>query len=430
MAKLPKNPADEEEIIRLPDNSAEVSSDEPLSSEMRRALAEARLRALAFGLGAEQAVRDEEAQFPSVARDLRTGQSARREVELDDVELLGYLLNQLPVHRRVELEGLLRGDEQAFGRLMTLYSAFQSPTDGRDRRRADDPARKIRRHRLGRVDISSAGDVLKFKAEQVLPRGTQQFWTTYDRPPHLRALFDPDRSIESVAAKKTIRGLPRLRWSPAAAAMLGAALKVAMSQFHSDMNFTQNLLARWEAINRPGETERRGTDISGGGNVEQVSEQLLYSLRTLERIADHITEELGSVASRMGEDLRLDAEVARSQQDVYEDVRAEHYFAEEAPGLALTFDSGSWMDDVDIRAGPWVLHLTGSARPTPQLAITLRKNDEATSPAEPFLTLVRPAQDFETVNLDPSRGGSVALPRGESIMLVQDDEVWEIPLSF
>ena len=49
---------------------------------------------------------------------------------------------------------------------------------------------------------------------------------------------------------------------------------------------------------------------------------------------------------------------------------------------------------------------------------------------DPFLTLVRPAEGFETVNLDSSRTGDIALPTGESVILLQGDEVWEVRLSF
>jgi hypothetical protein len=50
--------------------------------------------------------------------------------------------------------------------------------------------------------------------------------------------------------------------------------------------------------------------------------------------------------------------------------------------------------------------------------------------AEPFLTLVRPAEGFETVNLDSSGSGKIALPADESVMLLQADEIWEVRLSF
>jgi hypothetical protein len=114
MARNPRDLLDEEEIIRHRDDVPDVASDEPLSTEARRALADSRLRALAFALGAEQAAH------------------AGAE-EVADPELLAYLLESLPKERRVQLEVLLRGDAQAFGRLMTLHSALHSKADTRDR---------------------------------------------------------------------------------------------------------------------------------------------------------------------------------------------------------------------------------------------------------------------------------------------------------
>src|SRR5262249_6170866 len=93
-------------------------------------------------------------------------------------------------------------------------------------------------------------------------------------------------------------------------------------------------------------------------------------------------------------------------------------------------DRETWAAAIDIKAGPWALHLTGTAVPKCHREIGLRKDQEAELPAEAFLTLVRPARDFELVHLDSSGNGKVALPRGESIVLVQSNEIWEIRLSY
>src|SRR5262249_43357332 len=128
----------------------------------------ARLRALAFALGAEQEVR---ALLPASA--LGTEQDVwGNAAEVDDEELLAYLLDQLPAHRRVELEGMLRGDAQAFGRLATLHSALYSKKDERDQHRLDYPGKKIPRHDAGMIEIRSAGAVLHFKNAHVQPGQT------------------------------------------------------------------------------------------------------------------------------------------------------------------------------------------------------------------------------------------------------------------
>jgi hypothetical protein len=124
----------------------------------------------------------------------------------------------------------------------------------------------------------------------------------------------------------------------------------------------QSLLTRWPATHRPGETERRRIDPSGSGNVEQVGEQLLDSPRSLGSVADHIKKALSRVEFDMSEDARSD--------ELRQDARAVASLAER---FAAPFYGESWTNDVDIGAGPWILHLTGSSRPTPQLTITLRE---------------------------------------------------------
>src|SRR5262245_57500090 len=125
MAKHPKDEMDEEEIIRRRDELSDPTSDHPPDAKLRRALADARLRALAFALDPDQ---------------------SRAKSSVEDTDLLAYLLDELPQEQRAKLEETLRGDQRAFGQLMTLRLAFSSPTDRRDRHRADDPARFVPRH--------------------------------------------------------------------------------------------------------------------------------------------------------------------------------------------------------------------------------------------------------------------------------------------
>jgi hypothetical protein len=96
--------------------------------------------------------------------------------------------------------------------------------------------------------------------------------------------------------------------------------------------------------------------------VEQVGEQLLDSPRSLGSVADHIKKALSRVEFDMSEDARSD--------ELRQDARAVASLAER---FAAPFYGESWTNDVDIGAGPWILHLTGSSRPTPQLTITLRE---------------------------------------------------------
>jgi hypothetical protein len=98
--------------------------------------------------------------------------------------------------------------------------------------------------------------------------------------------------------------------------------------------------------------------------------------------------------------------------------------------LSFPPDQETWANTYDVEAGPWSLRLAGTVVPTPQLMISLHGNQAGAPPVEPFLTLVRRAEGFGTVNLDSSGSGTIALPVGDSVMLLQADEVWEVRLSF
>src|SRR5688572_15874416 len=116
MAKKPEQRFDEEAILRLRDGI--TNSEQPLAPEALRALADARLRALAFALKPKQ----EPSEAPSM---------------VDDTRLVAYLLDLLLPDQRHELEQAIIGDRQAFSRLAELRVAFDRPTDKRDRNHAD-----------------------------------------------------------------------------------------------------------------------------------------------------------------------------------------------------------------------------------------------------------------------------------------------------
>src|SRR5262245_16829220 len=148
MAKNPTNQLDEAEIIKRRDDVG-GNLPEPLDLTARRSLADARLRAFAFALGTERRAND----GPG---------------ELEDTELVAYLLDALPEDRRQVMEETLRGDARAFGRLMELRSAFGSQPDERDRGRADDLARGMPRHTLGQIEIRNVRGTLQFQFREAL----------------------------------------------------------------------------------------------------------------------------------------------------------------------------------------------------------------------------------------------------------------------
>src|SRR5262249_6946695 len=126
MPKSTKNRPDEAEIIKRRDGVADIIVDEQLNADSRRALADARLRALAFALGTHR------------------GSFIAAE-DLQDTEFLPSLFDFPPGARRVELETVSRGTARLFGRLVALRSAINTQMDERDRHWADHPLRKIPR---------------------------------------------------------------------------------------------------------------------------------------------------------------------------------------------------------------------------------------------------------------------------------------------
>jgi hypothetical protein len=385
MAKKPGTGMDEEEIIRRRDGVAGAPPDKPLDGEAKRALADARLRALAFALGSEQS------------------QSALTD-QTDDTELLAYLLDTLPEHRRMALEEALRGNARAFGRLMTLRAALNSQTDRRDRQRADDPARKIRRRTAGRVDIRRAGEILQFR-DAARPRSSLERPAA---PPH--------------AVLAEFRPMPRstLEWVEDTEGMLRNLLERARRDLHAGMSLVNEALSSlqiWLDVRRRAESKTRGSGAPADREAESLRERLKALLRELEIVANRI----GDVTSAT-DDMSPRAQIAAT-------IREDELYTALAE-RRLPTDQERWTDGFDLEAGPWAIHLTGNAVPTPRLVVSLRGDQMGMPSDDPFLTLVRPAEGFETVNLDSSGIGEIALPTGDSVMLLQADEVWEVRLSF
>jgi hypothetical protein len=400
MAKKPHSGMNEEEIIRRRDGVTAAGSDEPLDSDAKRALADARLRALAFALSEQR-------------------QSAVAD-QTDDAELLAYLLDTLPEQRRMVLEEALRGNARAFGRLMTLRATLSSQTDKRDRQRADDPAREIPRHDVGRVDIRPMGELLQFR-DAARPRASSGVPRTV-----LSGLEESSfryRASRPMEFRRLER--PRLQWGPKTEVMLRNLLERTrrdLAQGISLINETQSRLDRWRNISRRDETEMREDFVPVHRDAENLRRQLTELLRELEAVANRINDELGDVAAATPDAFSPTALAASLSLDRPSD--------EKAPLQRWLSTQERWADAFDLEAGPWAMHLTGTAVPTPRLVVSLRGDQVGMPSDEPFLTLVRPAEGFETVNLDSSGTGEIALPTGESVMLLQGDEVWEVRLSF
>ena len=224
MAKKPRSGIDEEEIIKRRDGVAAAAPDQPLDIDTRRALADTRLRALAFTLGTK---RDSQA----------------RAAEIGDADLLAYLLDMLPEDRRTALEEAFRGDAAAFGRLMTLRTALNSQADKRDRHRADDPSRKLPRHIVGQIDIRSAGEVLSSRMQVCRERlGEPERFAPGPLAGEALA-FEMPRSLASRRTKRS-----PLEWEEKTEGLLRDVLERTRRDFiagNNLINHARSLLEHW-----------------------------------------------------------------------------------------------------------------------------------------------------------------------------------------
>lgn len=406
MARKPESGMDEEAIIRRRDDVPGEAFDEPLDAFTRRALSDSRLRALAFALGDAEGQKQEAEQ-------------------IGDSELIAYLLDTLPEQARIALEKSLHGNARAFGRLMTLLLAFDTPTDKRDRQRANDPARQVGRHIAARIDIRRMGAALQFR-DASRPRGFFQPSLTsalYESPP----VRHQSRSVARM--KHPMKRLPSA-WGPKTEVMLRNSLQRAQRDLSTGSHLVEEallLLDRWWN-NRPRDAIQRGLlETPPDRETEQLRARLTELLRELDIVADRINVEFDDIASgTAGMFSPAFPDEPPTISYSYEPRFADGTVA----ARAASRDPESWSDTFDVDAGPWTLRLASDVvGRTPQLAVSLRANDTQMPSADPFLTLVQPNVSFDTVNLDASGSGSIALSAGDSVLLLQGDEVWEIRLS-
>jgi hypothetical protein len=147
MGKNIKNGFDEVEIIQRRDGAVDAKFVGPLNARGRRALADARLLALALTLPAGQ----------------DAGKAGRGADDPDETELLAYLLDDLSDARRNELERSIRGNARSIGRLMKLRTALNPVADKRGLHRPELAARNILRRTGQALEVREVGKKLEFR---------------------------------------------------------------------------------------------------------------------------------------------------------------------------------------------------------------------------------------------------------------------------
>jgi hypothetical protein len=388
------------EIIWRRESVADNSPQAPLDRDTRRALAEARLRALAFALTPEQ---------PSI----------KGAVPIEESDLLAYLLDDLTPDRLDELERALRGDATSLDRLMNLYGALTCASDSRDQNSVESLVGKVVRHKAGEIEIRRTGNVLQFRNAE-LPEGGAA---------PLHGDYEPESSHLSLSSAVSSERLSRKPF-PKESAILDSrlALLILAKNLHRVghefaagirmLDRAQSLLQRF----------RRRYDASSS-DAEQTERTVIGLLREVKERADRVGEQLSSAVRSMP------SGVEERQQPPSADFFSSALLegpAYEGPAYFAGHDDltrTTWSESLALDAGPWSLRFAGVARPLPRLRITI-DNAPNVHRSPPLLTVVRPRRGFETATIVSPGEAEVTLPRGESVLLAQGDEVWEIRLRF
>src|SRR5262249_39190613 len=141
----------------------------------------------------------------------------------------------------------------------------------------------------------------------------------------------------------------------------------------------RSLLARWEQMERDRrQLEESNSELSAPDGSESIDDRLMEVLRALRDIADEI-QEISRAISSMTEELPASLHFALRRK--HDDMAALAQRLEAAlHDVPMAFEADAvetdeWSETIDVDAGPWALQFTGTARPSPQLAVTLTANE-------------------------------------------------------
>jgi hypothetical protein len=362
---------------------------------------------------------------------------AAKALPVKDADLLAYLLDALSPHKTKDVEVMLSRDTRAFARLADLYAAFIDRTGDENLiQNLADKMPTMERHNVGVIEIRSSAGFLQFKSSL----GTDE--TGEDSPSaRLRFLYAPDASNADWHRFPPKSTMPELHESASwgtfgdnerneASEPLSRQVAEVAASFYQAMSLARRCGTLLQ-IYRDFGAAKAGKSLAGlTSELDMVQARVSEGFEVLRAIIEselkHATTREASLPSPA-----FSPPQSRGGPNVQRRPVARVTAAMDSGSSRLLVHAEIWRDAINIDVGRWRLHLSGRAAPTPELAISLRAGQAGQSGgAEPVLTLVQPSRSFDLVALDSAGRGRIALPPGESVMLVQSDAVWEIRLTF
>jgi hypothetical protein len=390
MAKTPPHLTDED-IIRLRDGDAETRKGRLLDGVERRKLALMRLRALAF------------------ATPRRPAQATLLPDQINDDELLAYLLDTVTDADLPILESRLRSNSNALARLVDLYAALTSSPDTDNLKSVERASRDVVRHIVAYLDVRRSVDGLQFK-----PREPD----------------DPDQGSPGMFALGSSAAAPR--YAPSASRSLAPAW---LSDQDARIEIVIDQLLRNLRHGLRYSTQIKST-FSQHDDPKRLHKMEIETAATRLRRILVAHDALRRVGTRIQEGLRdlddalkgLPETSALGLWDIGE-FHSDSAVQKLSDYASASFNFDKWKDTYSTVVGPWRLRLEGSTLADAPLSVELERGNDAEHHDLPDVTLIQPEVGFSNVALDKDGRGTCPLPQGDCWLLIQADAVWQIAIS-
>ena len=381
------------------DDIVAFRDDVPTSSEFRKALqrdckmllalANARLLALALSLQAES---DQDAKWPLAP----------------DEELISYLLNTLPDHKRRELEADLKGNPRAFKRLLELHHALAGEA-GQEVAAIPSSWQHVEsREQLGTARFRPANGHLEFAPDDVMRSRLDLGQGDVIRPedPELRAIAKRLVALRS----PTEDPQPPIKRARSPSIDVSKAKSLLGSQTAEPL---RDLLGAAERLRDALQVAKKMSRMTSPEDFERIS-ALVDSAREL---ADRVSRVANTI---------LPVSKGQQQFPQYLGNALQSHAALQASYSKFSFDA-AWQSSLRLHSTDMLISVTGSAGPPMHLQLQLEIPDGARLSGR-VVTLVRPQQSFDSAETDKQGVCQLPLTAGESILLLEGDRPLELRL--